>query len=902
MIDLLILSLIFNLIYKPYETWEKKKIKNVDLYWEREVSSVAIVFAELLREEIEEVEDFFGDHTPNTNFILFFEEDVIKTDFSFSPSPTFLINLGGTRIEKSFQHIKSYRDIVRGFLGCAFIRYIPRRLKIIPPDSIISPKHISAFCDYMTLDDNFLNFPFYGSKLAGTIKFIEKEYGKNKVLDLFLNAKITFEGIRRYEDEFEKWRRTKFIYDHTDEHHSSKYHLKIRSENENASSEDRESNYLYGIQKFSEKVVTFLSGDLVVISEDLKSYQKLIELDVPDQDFGYINGDGETLVFDMRKQNFFRIYLVSKDLKVSEVKLKETRAWYPDICTKKQLLVFVKKNIDHDELCLLRLSGRNDSATSYYKCIFRTDRYSEIFTPDISPDGKKVAFSIRHPNDFFDIFVIDLESGDKISVTQDRFVDIFPTWDSSNALIFSSNRTGPFNLFRFELDTNKLTRITNHNEGVFMGIAVSSDKTYGIAINDFSPIITSVTIQEHETLSLKRESIYLRRYENTYDTKYARFTIDRAGALIPFIQAKLPGFLLGRFTLFLIDDLLRNNIYFGFDWRLPFHRIQEVDIRGTPSLGFFTNAIFRSINPQVFFKLRYIPFEGIFIRQLGKGYTFLPERKISSGLFLIYTFHKIWIFWGADLMNFELISAELPSSSFWNMVKTEYEEFGKGLFIVPRFGLLYRNTKKSFYLKDGAELFFSLSPISSLTNLSSLEKTGFSASFSINLFSPEIAFLIFNMALNGFLSTNVPKRFWETLGSKEIPLYFDPPYDIGPLRKFSPIYFDLEQLGYDIGNIKGVRIRRSNLGSVASLKTYINIFRGYFNFPLELKFVNVVPFASFGALKTGKYLKFFPSYGVEMDVQTLISFSLPLSLRIGGAMGEVREVYFSVHITPGALR
>ncbi|MCS7213560.1 MAG: hypothetical protein NZ927_05000 [Candidatus Calescibacterium sp.] len=872
-------TFLISIDFKSYESWNFTEIKNVKIYWEDEISSFAKVFVSLAKEQIESLEGIFGREIPHTNVVLFYEKDDTQIEFFFSPSRIFLVNLGGTRIEKTFYHIKKFEDIVESVLGCAFLMKLPDFIRVFPPDYLISPNYIQSFCEYITIKDDFFNFPFYGSKYSGTMKFIEIEYGRSKLFDLFLNGRIIYDKFSVYEDEFLRWRRSKFIYNEN----NSKVYSQV-------------SKYIHGLNVFQGKILYFSDGYIKSIDNE-----KTIEVDFLDYDFGYLNGDGNRIIFDAKEDGFYKIYVVDGN-EILKLELNGIRAWYPDVVS--DTIVFVKKNINYDELCIISLKPKvqnfvADESLQEPECIFRAENYSEIFTPDFSPDGSKIVFSLRRSNGFFDIVLVDIQTREFLFLTQDSFADIFPKWSDSASIIFSSNRAGSFNLFQFNINTNRISRITEHNEGVFLGIRIN-DSVFGLSYNDFSVYVSESGFREYENLNLRRESIYTRVYENNFEAKKVGFEVDDVGILPPYIYTSLPGFFIGRVVFFLVDDLFRNNLYFGIDWRLPIYRwklfsdlFPDVNIGGS-SLGFFIRGLMRFSNPYIFFKLRYEPFNGIFVRSIEREHEFFPERAFSSSAILIHPLRKSWFFWGVDFSDYKL-TTDFPSTSFWNMVKDQYRDFGQGSFVNPLVGFFLRTARKSFYLENGLDFLLSSSLIT--------RRLGLALDTGLNLFSPSLSIFIFNLGLNGFFALNVPRRFQNIFGSKEIPSYLDPPYDLSPLRRFSPISFDFDQIGYEIGNIRGVRPRRSDLGGVLNFRTYINVFKGDFDFPADVEFVNVIPFVSVGGIRNlQNKFDFYSSYGIEADLETEIFFSLPLTLKFGFARGEISEFYFAVYITPGVFR
>src|SRR5687768_10772396 len=81
-------------------------------------------------------------------------------------------------------------------------------------------------------------------------------------------------------------------------------------------------------------------------------------------------------------------------------------------------------------------------------------------SPDISPDGRKVAFAGLQGGTG-DIFVVDLQTQEVTNVTKDRFADSAPTWSpDGRSLIYLARISQSEKLFRLDLDTGRKTQLT----------------------------------------------------------------------------------------------------------------------------------------------------------------------------------------------------------------------------------------------------------------------------------------------------------------------------------------------------------------------------------------------------------------------------------------------------------
>lgn len=94
--------------------------------------------------------------------------------------------------------------------------------------------------------------------------------------------------------------------------------------------------------------------------------------------------------------------------------------------------------------------------------------FAQFANPRFSADGSKIAVAVNLPSKMWDIYVFD-RSGKKVSqITDDFAVDIEPEWSSDGKyLYFSSDRTGIYNIYRYNVGSGKTEKVTNVLTGVF---------------------------------------------------------------------------------------------------------------------------------------------------------------------------------------------------------------------------------------------------------------------------------------------------------------------------------------------------------------------------------------------------------------------------------------------------
>ena len=140
-------------------------------------------------------------------------------------------------------------------------------------------------------------------------------------------------------------------------------------------------------------------------------------------------------------------------------------------------------------------------------------------SPDISPDGKEVAFS-GLVGATGDIFIVNLESREVRNVTKDAFGDYAPTWTpDGKSLVYLARASGNDKLFMLDLASGQKTQLTfgTHDDG---GAQFVDDDTLvfpSTALDPNQPVEPEVArngnIYNIWTLNLKTKE--LRQYTDT---------------------------------------------------------------------------------------------------------------------------------------------------------------------------------------------------------------------------------------------------------------------------------------------------------------------------------------------------------------------------------------------------
>lgn len=189
-------------------------------------------------------------------------------------------------------------------------------------------------------------------------------------------------------------------------------------------------------------------------------------------DFAW-RSDGKALAFSSR-------HVVNRFNSYSDVYLYEIggglrpltsgdRARNPVFSPSGRDLLVVTNEVQNNQLKRLTIDQRVESLTDF------TD-HTQISTPRYSPDGRHIVASMwRHG--MRDLWLLDADATPVRRLTADLATDVDPWWSADGrTLYFSSDRTGVYNIYAVDLETEHLWQVTNVLGGAF-GPSVNPSET-----------------------------------------------------------------------------------------------------------------------------------------------------------------------------------------------------------------------------------------------------------------------------------------------------------------------------------------------------------------------------------------------------------------------------------------
>jgi Tol biopolymer transport system component len=185
-------------------------------------------------------------------------------------------------------------------------------------------------------------------------------------------------------------------------------------------------------------------------------------------------GEEPRLVFDSERDGDDDIYLMAADgSDVQQLTNEPGRDYEPDVSPDGKRIVFASQRAsgDSSQLHIMDVDG-----TNVRRLTFSADDTADRVLDDYaewSPDGTRITFQRttipESGRSDANIWLIDPETGEETPLTDAPDVwDSTPTFTTDgNAVIFESNRSGSFELYRQPLDGGEAVRLTERegNEG-----------------------------------------------------------------------------------------------------------------------------------------------------------------------------------------------------------------------------------------------------------------------------------------------------------------------------------------------------------------------------------------------------------------------------------------------------
>lgn len=144
-------------------------------------------------------------------------------------------------------------------------------------------------------------------------------------------------------------------------------------------------------------------------------------------------------------------------------------------------LVFVTNGLGKTRLATMPLSPEKITRAEDINWL-SADSENQFETPRYSPDGQKIVVGVRQPDGYKDIWILDSQGNKLGELMHDRAIDGGAVWSADGrSIYFSSDRSGIFNLYAYDLDHKQISQVSNVLGGAFMPSATPDGSAIAFA-------------------------------------------------------------------------------------------------------------------------------------------------------------------------------------------------------------------------------------------------------------------------------------------------------------------------------------------------------------------------------------------------------------------------------------
>lgn len=182
--------------------------------------------------------------------------------------------------------------------------------------------------------------------------------------------------------------------------------------------------------------------------------------------------DGRRIVID--QGHAWRTFYAYRDLMLYDVESERmtrltdgARARDPDLSPDGRTVAFSMNGRRPGSSSLARVALDPTGAATPEVLVEGRDGW-QVYTPSWSPDGRTIAYSGLEPGGWRDLFLYDVATGATRRLWRDRALDVDPRFSRDGRwLFFASDRTGIYDVYAYDLREGALWQVTNVINGAF---------------------------------------------------------------------------------------------------------------------------------------------------------------------------------------------------------------------------------------------------------------------------------------------------------------------------------------------------------------------------------------------------------------------------------------------------
>lgn len=220
----------------------------------------------------------------------------------------------------------------------------------------------------------------------------------------------------------------------------------------------------------------------------------------------------------------FDIYIYDTESSTETRLTKDLRAYSPAFSNDGKKICYL---INKDGTLNLHIKDMN---TGNFSPLTTFKNGEQIYNPSFSPNDSMIIAEFSY-HDSREIFLINTQTGEMEFIINQKNVDNRnPQFSKDGKTVYySSNRTGIFNIYSYNLETKQSNQITNVLGGAFMPSIDSSNLVYSTYTSDGFKIALLENFTEigpDNLISYKKPDVLVKKYENPSDSKQSKDNFD----------------------------------------------------------------------------------------------------------------------------------------------------------------------------------------------------------------------------------------------------------------------------------------------------------------------------------------------------------------------------------------
>lgn len=262
---------------------------------------------------------------------------------------------------------------------------------------------------------------------------------------------------------------------------------------------------------------------------------------------------------------YLDLYRLDIKSKKEERLTTKLRAYNPVFLSDKSIL-FIKKGLGTTDIMMMDLDKKS------YSTFLSFPKETQFKSINISPDGKSICASIWREGGLQDIYLIDLEKKSLVPITLDRATDNGPVFSPDGKyIVFSSDRSGVYNLYAYRLEDGTFYQITNLLGGAFEP-TVSGDRIFYLGYSYEGYDIYSIEYNHDKWREIQIEREDIPKVDKAIEVSFQVKDYRPIDYMLPKYWVPLPfGFILNgqdylgfnSYTFSFMYDILSNNPVFS---------------------------------------------------------------------------------------------------------------------------------------------------------------------------------------------------------------------------------------------------------------------------------------------------------------------------------------------------